>query len=136
MAKQQSGRKARSLKKTMPLFIMKRLSEGSFILIFTGALFVLLSLLSYHFSDPGWTHVSQTGNAIANSGGRVGAYLADGLFFLFGYFSYLLPLAFVYIAWAFLNDLCSVRSLEKHVLLMRSAGFLWMIIGGCGLLNF
>lgn len=136
MAKQRTGRKARTPKKTMPFFIIKRLSEGSFILTLTGALFVLLSLLTYQFADPGWSHVSSSSGSVANLGGQVGAYIADGLYFIFGYFAYLLPIVFVYVAWAILHDLHALKALDKHALLLRSAGLVLMVVGGCGLLNF
>jgi DNA segregation ATPase FtsK/SpoIIIE, S-DNA-T family len=136
MAKQHSGRKARTPTKPMPFFIVKRLSEGSFILTLTGALFVLLSLLTYQSTDPGWSHTSNVSGAVANLGGQVGAYIADGLYFIFGYFAYLLPLTVVYLAWAILHDLYALKALDKHVLLLRSAGLVLMIVGGCGLLHF
>jgi S-DNA-T family DNA segregation ATPase FtsK/SpoIIIE len=136
MAKQQMGRKAGLPKKTMPNFIAKRISEGSFILTLTGALFVLLSLMTYQFSDPGWSHVSQAGAKITNSGGQVGAYIADALYFAFGYMAYLLPIAFVYLSWAILQDLRALKALDQRVLMLRSVGFILMIIGGCGLLSF
>lgn len=136
MAKQHVGIKAGSPKKTMPNFIAERISEGSFILTLSCAIFVLLSLLTYQINDPGWSHASHPGSFIANSGGRAGAYIADGLYFLFGYFAYLLPLAFVYIARAVLHDLRTLKSLNGHVLLVRSTGFILMVLGGCGLLAF
>ncbi|CEG56517.1 DNA translocase FtsK [Legionella fallonii] len=135
MAKQQTGKQAGTPKKTMPHFIIKRLSEGSFILILAGALFVLLSLFTYQLSDPGWSHASHSGATIANSGGQVGAYLADALYFTFGYFAYLLPIAVVYIAWAVLNDFRSVKTIDRTVLMLRSVGFILMTAGGCGLLS-
>lgn len=136
MAKQHLGRRPGTPKKTMPGYIIKRLSEGSFILTLTGAFFVLLSLLTYQFNDPGWSHVSRSGSKVANSGGQVGAYIADGLYFAFGYLAYLLPVAFVYVAWAILQDLRSLKALDMRVLLLRSSGLILMIVGGCGLLNF
>ena len=136
MAKQQSGRKAGLPKNTMPNFIAKRISESSFILTLTGALFVLLSLMTYQFSDPGWSHASRSGARIANSGGQVGAYIADALYFVFGYFAYLIPIAFVYVSWAILQDLRALKGLDQRVLLLRTTGFILMIIGGCGLLSF
>ena len=135
MAKLDTGKQAGTPKKTMPNFIIKRLSEGSFILILTGALFVLLSLFTYQLSDPGWTHASRSGINIANSGGKVGAYIADALFFAFGYFAYLLPIAFVYVAWAILQDFRSLKTIDKSVLMLRSVGFIMMICGGCGLFS-
>jgi len=135
MAKQHSGKQAGTLKKTMPDFIIKRLSEGGFILILTGALFVLLSLFTYHLSDPGWSHASRSGAHVANSGGQVGAYIADALYFAFGYFAYLLPIAFAYVTWAILKDFHSLKVIDRLVLLLRSVGFILMVAGGCGILS-
>lgn len=136
MAKQRSKRKAGTLKKTMPNFIIKRISEGGFILTLTGALFVLLSLMTYRFSDPGWSHVSHVGTTVANFGGQIGAYIADALYFIFGYFAYLLPIIFVYIAWVLLQDLRALRVLDLRILSLRVGGFFLMIVGGSGLLSF
>lgn len=135
MPKHHSGKQAGTPKKTMPEFIIKRLTEGSFILILSGALFVLLSLLTYSLSDPGWSHASRTGINVANSGGQVGSYIADTLYFAFGYFAYLLPLAIVYVAWAILKDFHSLRVVDKPTLMLRSVGFILMTCGGCGLLS-
>lgn len=135
MAKQDSGKQAGALKKSMPNYIVKRLSEGGFILILSIALFVLLSLFTYKVSDPGWSHATRPGVDIANAGGQVGAYLADALYFAFGYFAFLLPIAFVYVAWALLKDFHALKSFDKTVLMIRSAGFILMVMGGCGLLT-
>lgn len=135
MAKQHSGKQARTPKKNRPDFILKRLTEGSFILVLTGAIFILLSLFTYHFSDPGWSHVTKSGRDIANSGGQVGAYLADTLYFAFGYLSYFLPLTFVYIAWVIMKDFHALKTLDKSVLFLRSMGLVFMVVGGCGLLS-
>jgi S-DNA-T family DNA segregation ATPase FtsK/SpoIIIE len=135
MAKQDTGKQAGSPKKTMPNYITKRLSEGSFILILASALFVLLSLFTYQLSDPGWTHAARSGNGIANSGGTVGAYIADALFFAFGYFAYLLPIAIAYVSGAILHDFRSLKTLDTSVLILRSIGFIMMVCGGCGLFS-
>ena len=110
----------------MPGYVIKRLSEGGFILILTGALFVLLSLFTYKISDPGLSHASRMGNAVANSGGQIGAYVADALYFTFGYFAYLVPIAFVYVAWFILHDYRVLKILDKRVLLLRCAGLIFM----------
>jgi S-DNA-T family DNA segregation ATPase FtsK/SpoIIIE len=135
MTKQQSGKRERSPKKDLPNFIIKRLCEGSFILILSAALFVLLSLSTYHLSDPSWSHGSHLGARTANSGGQVGAYVADALYFAFGYFAFLLPIAFVYVAWAILHDFRSLKSVNKPILILRGVGLILMISGGCGLLT-
>lgn len=135
MAKLRSGKQAGTPKKSMPNFIIKRLTEGGFILILTGALFVLLSLFTYQLSDPGWSHASRSGANIANSAGTVGAYMADALYFAFGYFAFLVPIGFAYFAGAILKDFRAFKAIDKSVLMLRSVGFIMMIAGGCGLLS-
>ncbi len=92
---------------------------------------MLLSLITYQLSDPGWSHASRAGAEVANAGGQVGAYLADTLYFAFGYLAYLLPLALVYGAWVILKDYRALHSFDKTVLLLRGVGLLLMIAGGC-----
>jgi S-DNA-T family DNA segregation ATPase FtsK/SpoIIIE len=109
------------------------MSEGGFILILTTALFVLLSLLTYHKQDPGFTHMNQVFSPIGNAGGRVGAYVADALYWLFGFLAYLLPMCFAYVAWLILKDHRALHDVNKPMLLLRALGFLLMLSGGCGL---
>ena len=135
MVKQRTGHQAGSPKNALPLFVVKRISEGSFILVLTTALFVLLSLMTYHANDPGWSHRSQPSLTTGNAGGHVGAYIADALYFAFGYFAYLLPLCFAYVAWMILKDHRALRVVNKPMLLLRGVGLLFMLSGGCGLLS-
>ncbi|MBI2784948.1 MAG: DNA translocase FtsK 4TM domain-containing protein, partial [Legionella longbeachae] len=135
MEKQLSEKKTKAPKTHMPVYVVKRLSEGGFILILTSALFVLLSLLTYKITDPGLSHVSRAGIVVANSGGQVGAYIADALYFVFGYFAYLVPIVFVYASWIILHNLHTSIVLDKRVLLLRSIGLMLMFAGGCGLLS-
>lgn len=135
MVKQRVGIQAGAPKLALPQFVKKRISEGSFILVLTAALFVLLSLLTYHSHDPGFSHASQYPVAIGNAGGRVGAYIADALYWSFGYFAYLLPLCFAYFAWIILHDHRAMYINNKTILLLRALGFVLMLSGGCGLLE-
>lgn len=135
MVKQQKGNQAGTPQKTLPFFVVRRISEGSFILVLTAALFVWLSLWTYHGDDPGWFHVHSTHKAISNAGGQVGAYIADVLYFSFGYLAYLLPLCFAYVAWVILKDHRALRAVNKPMLLLRGSGLLLMLAGGCGLLS-
>lgn len=136
MSKHRAGRKTGSPKKHIPEFIMKRFTEGGFILVLTSALFILLSLSTYQFSDPGWSHAFRSGGRVANAGGQVGAYLADTLYFIFGYFAYFLPITFTYTTWMFTKNLHATHSsVNQNVLVIRVIGFLLMVCGGCGLLS-
>lgn len=64
------------------------------------SIFLYLSLLSYHPSDPSFMSLT-TGHVVQNWGGVVGAYLADLLLFIFGAGAYFIGL-FFFLASAFL----------------------------------
>ena len=76
-------------------FLGSRLREGAFIGVAAVCLYLLMALLTYSASDPGW---SATGNGagISNLGGPTGAWLADVFFSLVGYAAYLFPLMLAY----------------------------------------
>lgn len=128
MAKQDMNSKT---KKALPLFLLRRISEGSFIFVLTCALFVVLALASYHPTDPAWFHHGP----VKNAGGQIGASIAWGLYFLFGYFSYVLPLCVTYVAWLILQDHRALRSVDKPAMLLRSSGLLLFIIGGSSIFS-
>ncbi|WP_058503236.1 DNA translocase FtsK [Legionella nautarum] len=135
MGKQQVGNQARKPKTTLPQFLIRRISEGSFILITACALFVLLSLSTYELSDPSWSHVSKGSAEVANAGGQVGAYIADTFYFVFGYLAFLLPLCAAYVAWLILKDHRALKIVNKPAICLRGSGLIFLMIGGCGLLS-
>lgn len=122
-------------KAVWPPFLIKRLSEGSFILVLTLALFVLFSLMTYDPLDPSWTHLASSSRPIANAGGRVGSYLADGFYFLFGFAAFAVPLGFAYLAGVILHDHRALRVVNKPMLALRAVGLLLVLAGTCGLLS-
>lgn len=126
---------AKISKKTLPSFLSKRISDGVFIFASACALFVLLSLSSYEFKDKSWSHVNKASHEIANAGGQVGAYIADTLYFLFGYFAFLLPLCIAYLAWLVLKDHRALRMINKPALFLRGSGLIFLMIAGCSLLS-
>lgn len=114
------------------MHLNQRLREA--ILIITGAisLFLLLALLTYHHSDPGWSNIYNA-NHIANAGGRVGAWFADIFLYSFGYLAYLFPVMLAYSAWIFLHALPERPGFDWRVFALRGTGFLLIMIGGCAL---
>ncbi|TAL63431.1 MAG: DNA translocase FtsK, partial [Legionella sp.] len=89
----------------------------------------------YQLSDPGWSHASRAGAEIANAGGTVGSYIADALYFAFGYFAFLVPVGFAYFAGVIIKDYRAFKTLDSTILTLRSVGLLMMLAGGCGLLS-
>ncbi|GGI79554.1 DNA translocase FtsK [Legionella impletisoli] len=118
----------------MPHYLVKRISEGSFILVLTLAIYMLLSLMTYRQNDPGWTHSATHSSHITNAGGQVGAYISDGLYFCFGFLAFLIPVCFAYVGWIILKDHRALRKVNKAMLIVRTAGLVFLLCGGCGLL--
>ncbi len=69
----------------------------SFLLIIFS-LFAILSLVSYDAKDPSWTSTPVSGQKIQNYGGRVGAFLSEGLFQFLGLCAFVLPLVLGYLS--------------------------------------
>jgi len=112
--------------------ISQRLREVGMLLSFALASYVLVALISYDAQDASWSH-SGTSNQIFNFGGVAGAWIADLLFYLFGFFSLLLPIMLFY------NGIILVRTRNlspedrSQMLVIRWSGFILTLISGCAL---
>lgn len=98
------------------------------------AVYALLSLLTYHPTDPGWSH-SGGGSDVKNLGGTFGANFSDMLLHGFGYMSFLVPIMILVLGVRFYRD----RHIEVEPSYVNrvlvAAGFLITVMGGCGLEN-
>lgn len=74
----------------------KRIREIKGVICLAVAVFLLLTILSYHPQDPSFTHFVAEGKTINNFTGTVGSYSADSLIRLLGISSFLLPLIFLF----------------------------------------
>ena len=105
---------------------------GAALLVGIG-LYLLLSLFSYHTSDPSWAN-TQSGADVRNLGGQAGAWIAYSLYFIAGYVASLLP--FVLFAVVFHAS----RHRDEHVVvhLTQAAGYLIALVslGGLVSMNF
>ncbi|MFP5405223.1 MAG: DNA translocase FtsK 4TM domain-containing protein, partial [Gammaproteobacteria bacterium] len=73
---------------------LRLVHEARWLALAVLALFLLLVLATYHPADPGWSHAAPV-RTIHNAGGRVGAWIADLLLYLFGLNAYLIAGAMV-----------------------------------------
>ncbi len=109
------------------------LREGALILVGTLALYMLLSLLSYHPEDPGWSHTGLNDKA-ANWGGATGAWFADVFLYMFGLMAYLFPFMVAYGAWMLYRDRADeVEGNYALHLVLRGLGFIATMIAGSAL---
>ena len=73
----------RSAENPLPPKIASLLRESWWLALVALALYLALILLTFDKSDPGWSHTASV-EQIRNSGGRIGAWLADVLLYAFG----------------------------------------------------
>ena len=87
-AVQPPGRRSVAAGFGLPQRVVQLLREAGWIVQVALGLFLILILATYDRADPGWSH-AVTVRTIENAGGRVGAWFADLLLYLFGVSSYL-----------------------------------------------
>jgi S-DNA-T family DNA segregation ATPase FtsK/SpoIIIE len=80
-------------------YFSRRLSELTGVALFACALIWLISLASYTPSDPVWFFNDLAAPEVENFAGRVGAFLSEISYQLFGYAAYLMPVLFACIGW-------------------------------------
>jgi len=79
--------------------LSRRVREFIGVALFAAALIWIVALVSYEPSDPVWFFSIGGHAAPLNFAGRVGAFLAELSFQLFGYASYVIPALLVVVGW-------------------------------------
>ena len=113
------------------------LREARWLFFAALALYLFLILVTYHASDPGWSHEAVV-PSLGNRGGRVGAWLADVLLSLFGYSSYWLIVLFASRVAIGYKQLVRIRLLPDHAVAVEPvwvhvSGFVVMLLASTGL---
>ncbi|HUQ73908.1 MAG TPA: DNA translocase FtsK 4TM domain-containing protein [Burkholderiales bacterium] len=85
MAKQALAQK--SAPAPLPARLARLVREAKWLLLGALALYLFLIFVTFHRSDPGWSH-SATDAVARNAGGYIGAYVADISLYLFGLSAY------------------------------------------------
>ncbi len=107
--------------------------EGALLVISAMAVYLLVSIASYHPSDPGWSNAGRV-ERIANQGGVAGAWIADVLLYLFGVMAYVFPLMIGYAGWLIYRVLkAGAGEFDACHVAIRSAGGVVTVCVGCGL---
>ena len=111
--------------------VMQRvLREVAIIVLLTLVVYLLACLVSYSPNDPAGSFATSHTGKPHNIGGRIGAYLADLTFWLFGYLAYAFPLLLLAVGWAVFRerDRESGSALEPALRLVGGVAF--FIAGG------
>ncbi|HEY9052072.1 MAG TPA: DNA translocase FtsK 4TM domain-containing protein, partial [Gammaproteobacteria bacterium] len=116
----------------LTIHIGRGLREAALFVLLAIALFLLASMVTYNINDPGWSHTGPR-DVIHNAAGKVGAWLSDVLFSLFGYLAFLFPVIIAYSGWLVLRGRKADGELDYHILGIRWAGFFLTLATGCAL---
>jgi S-DNA-T family DNA segregation ATPase FtsK/SpoIIIE len=101
--------------------------------LFASALIWLIALVTYEPSDPVWFFTTGVAHAPANFVGRVGAFLAELSFQLFGYGAYFLPGALGVVGWHYFwcqtPDAAYTKAFGGLLLLICASAFFSLVLG-------
>lgn len=123
----------------LPNRLVILLTEARWILLAACCAYLILILFTYAKVDPGWSHASVVPQ-IQNIGGRVGAWFADLLFFIFGLSAWWFCVVLMRLVWA------DYRRMNRKLLIdtpeeeahgyekfIKMAGFALLMAGSMGL---
>ena len=113
--------------------VVKNIRE---VLVFASlifALYLLISLFSFNADDSAWSSSVSNGD-IQNHAGAVGAYIADFLLSVFGYFGYLIPFLFLMSGWRLYQTRLNQKTFDHFIFSIHLIGVLVLFVGGCGIL--
>ncbi|MBB2496310.1 DNA translocase FtsK [Aquipseudomonas ullengensis] len=109
-----------------------RLKEGALIALAALCLYLWMALLTYDPVDPGWTHTSNV-EQVQNAAGRAGAWFADVLFMILGYFAYLFPLLLGIKTWQVFRHRHQPWQWSGWLFSWRLIGLVFLVLAGSGL---
>ncbi len=96
-------------------------------------LYLMMSLLTYDQSDPGWSHTSSNATEVQNAAGRAGAFSADILFMVLGYFAYIFPLLLAIKAWQVFRQRHEPWQWSGWLFSWRTIGLVFLVLAGAAL---
>jgi DNA segregation ATPase FtsK/SpoIIIE, S-DNA-T family len=116
----------------LPGKVAALLRESRWFVLIAAALYLALILVTFNRGDPGWSH-SVAVDRVHNAGGRLGAWIADVMLYLFGISAFWWVLLLVYaVIWGY-RRLDGKSLSDQRPFYVAFGGFLVMMIGSVGL---
>ncbi len=113
--------------------VSRRMSEFVGVALFAAALLWTVALATYQPGDAVWFFSTGLGDDPENFAGRVGAFLAELSFQLFGYGAYVVPAFLVVIGWHYFwcraVDAAGTKAIGAAMLLASVSAFLGLVVG-------
>ncbi|MBX3648608.1 MAG: DNA translocase FtsK 4TM domain-containing protein [Rhodocyclaceae bacterium] len=108
------------------------MQEARWLVLGVVAFYIGLILYGFSKADPGWSHAAQV-ERIANPGGRIGAWLADLLLYLFGLSAWWWVLFFLFLViWGY-RRLEGIFHTDRRPFFIALSGFIVLIAASSGL---
>ena len=116
----------------LPAKLASLLREAKWLVLVALAAYLLLILATYHKQDPGWSH-STTVALTQNAGGRLGAWVADLLLYLFGISAYWWAALCAYVVvWGY-RRIDGTGLIDRRPLAIAFAGFVLLLVSSAAL---
>jgi S-DNA-T family DNA segregation ATPase FtsK/SpoIIIE len=116
----------------LPAKLAALMREAKWLVLVALAAYLLLILLTFHRADPGWSHTA-TGAVVENAGGRVGAWLADLMLYLFGVSAYWWVVLCGYlVAWGY-RKIDTKAAPDRRPIAIALAGFAVLLVASAAL---
>jgi DNA segregation ATPase FtsK/SpoIIIE, S-DNA-T family len=123
----------------LPSRLVRLLYEARWLAFAVATVYLLLIFVTYSKADPGWSQ-STTVPALHNMGGRIGAWLADLMLYIFGISAWWFCVLLLRSVWTGYRRLSQkfIHQTEpepehRHEVPIRSAGFAFLMIGSVAL---
>ncbi|MEQ5833905.1 DNA translocase FtsK 4TM domain-containing protein [Marinobacter sp. NFXS9] len=108
--------------------------EGALIALIALCIYLLMALVSYSASDPGWASVGHE-VSVSNYAGRTGAWIASLLIDFFGQVAFLFPAMVAFYAFLLVKHRNDSIELHWPLFLLRFGGFILILLSATSLLS-
>ena len=102
-----------------------RLNEAAALVYLAIGVFLLVSLSTYHPTDPSWNTAASANAVVQNRMGRGGSYAADFLLQVWGLTAFIFPFLLGLLAWKW------VRSADIELPVIRGSGYAVILLCLC-----
>ncbi len=110
-----------------------RLKEGVLILLAVLCIYLWMVLLTFDVNDPGFTQSVSQQDTVNNAGGQIGAWIADVLFSVLGYFAWLFPLVLMLKTVLVFHNRYQPMVWNGWLFALRAFGFILLLCSGAAL---
>src|SRR5690606_11391596 len=116
----------------LPLKLAALLRESLLLAFVALALYLVLVLVTYAPADPAWSH-SVEPRPVRNAGGRVGAWIADVLLYLFAVSAYWWVVFCLFlVTWGY-RQIEHFEPGDRRSLAISGGGFVLLLAASCGI---